>query len=53
VVQVNITVAALGHLLAPTVTPADQGDREQVTALAQEVQQVTGNSVELAYGPGL
>ena len=32
-----------------TVTSADQGDREQVAALAQEVQQVTGGTVELAY----
>ena len=39
----------LGHLLALTVTPADQGDREQVAALAEEVQQVTGGTVELAY----
>jgi transposase len=36
-------------LLALTVTPADQGDREQVAALAQGVQQVTGGMVELAY----
>lgn len=28
---------------------ASDGDREQVAALAEEVQQVTGNSVELAY----
>lgn len=39
----------LRHLLALTLTPADQSDREQVAALAEEVQQVTGNSVELAY----
>ena len=32
-----------------TVTPADGGDREQVAALAEQVQQVTGNTVELAY----
>jgi transposase len=31
------------------VTAADQGDRTQVAALAEEVQQVTGKSVELAY----
>jgi len=37
------------HLLALTVTSADQGDREQVAALAEEVQQVTGGTVELAY----
>ncbi len=42
-------VDTLGHLLALTVTPADQGDREQVAVLAEEMQQVTGNNVELAY----
>src|ERR1700687_1657933 len=47
--KVHIAVDTLGHLLALTVTPADQGDREQVAALAQEVQQVTGGTVELAY----
>ncbi len=31
------------------MTPADQDDREQVAVLAKEVQQVTGNNVELAY----
>jgi transposase len=31
------------------VTVADQGDRTQIAALAEEVQQVTGKSVELAY----
>ena len=36
-------------LAALTVTSADQGDREQVAALAEEVQQVTGGTVELAY----
>ena len=47
--KVHIAVDTLGHLLALTVTPADQGDREQVSALAQEVQQVTGGTVKLAY----
>jgi transposase len=32
-----------------TVTPADQGDRAQIAALAEEVQKLTGNTVELAY----
>ncbi len=44
-----IAVDTLGHLLALTVTPASDGDREQVAALAEEVQQVTGHSVELAF----
>jgi hypothetical protein len=47
--KVHIAVDTLGQVLALTVTPADHGDREQVAALAQEVQQVTGNKVELAY----
>jgi transposase len=47
--KVHIAVDTLGHLLALTVTPADQGDREQVAALAKDVQQVTGGTVELAY----
>lgn len=47
--KVHIAVDTLGHLLALTVTPASEGDREQVAALAEEVQQVTGSTVELAY----
>ena len=46
--KVHIAVDTLGHLLALTVTPADQGDREQVAVLAK-VQQVTGGTVELVY----
>ncbi len=42
-------VDTLGHLLALIVAPADQGDREQVAALAAEMQQVTGNTVAIAY----
>ena len=45
----HIAVDTLGHLLALTVTPADQGDREQVAVLAEQVQEVTGNNVELAF----
>ena len=45
----HIAVDTLGHLLALKVTAASEGDREQVAALAEEVQQVTGNNVELAY----
>jgi transposase len=39
----------LGHLLALKVTAASEGDREQVALLAEEVQEITGNNVELAY----
>jgi transposase len=47
--KVHLAVDTLGHLLALTVTPADQGDRDQVAPLAEQVQQVTGKTVELAY----
>jgi len=47
--KVHIAVDTLGHLLALTVTPADQGDRTQVAALAEQVQKVTGGTVEMAY----
>ena len=47
--KVHIAVDTLGHLLALKVTPADQGDRDQVAPLAEQVQQVTGSTVELAY----
>jgi transposase len=47
--KVHIAVDTLGHLLALKVTAADQGDRAQVAELAAAVQQVTGNTVEMAY----
>jgi transposase len=42
-------VDTLGEFLALVVTPADEGDRAQVEALAAQVQEVTGDTVELAY----
>jgi transposase len=42
-------VDTLGHLLAPRVTPADEQERDQVAALAEAVQELTGESVELAH----
>ena len=47
--KVHMVVDTLGHLLALRVTPANQQERAQVGALAHEVQQITGESVELAY----
>jgi transposase len=47
--KVHVAVDTLGHLLALTVTAASAGDREQVAALAEQVQQATGNHVELAF----
>jgi transposase len=47
--KVHAAVDTLGHLLALHVTPANEQDRAQVSSLAEAVQDVTGESVELAY----
>lgn len=47
--KVHAAVDTLGHLLALQVTPADAQDRAQVEQLAQAVQQLTGDTVQLAY----
>jgi transposase len=47
--KVHAAVDTLGHLLALRVTPANADDRAQVSQLVQAVQEVTGESVELAY----
>jgi transposase len=47
--KVHAAVDTLGQLLALHVTPANEQDREQVQKLAEAVQEITGQSVELAY----
>jgi transposase len=47
--KVHAAVDTLGHLLALLVTAASEQDRAQVEQLAAQVQQATGQSVELAY----
>jgi transposase len=47
--KVHMAVDTLGHLLALHVTPANVDDRAAVAALAEAVQDVTGENVELAY----
>ena len=47
--KTHIAVDTLGQLLAMVVTPANEQERAQVAALAQAVQAVTGQTVELAY----
>jgi transposase len=47
--KVHAAVDTLGLLLTLRVTPADEQDRAQVGALAEQVQAVTGDTVELAY----
>lgn len=47
--KVHQAVDTLGQLLALHVTPANAQDRAEVDALARQVQDVTGQAVELAY----
>lgn len=47
--KLHPAVDTLGHLLAVRVTAANEEDRAQVSALAAKVQEVTGQTVELAY----
>lgn len=47
--KTHVAVDTLGHLLVLLVTPANEQDRAQVGQLAQAVQDLTGDRVELAY----
>ena len=47
--KVHAAVDTLGHLLALLVTPANEQDRAQVAELAEQVQEVTGEMVEVAF----
>jgi len=47
--KVHVAVDTLGHLLALHVTAANEQDRAQVETLAEQVQRITGDHVELAY----
>jgi transposase len=47
--KVHIAVDTLGHLLALKVTPANEQERAQVGALAQQVQAATEGHVEIGY----
>jgi transposase len=46
---VHAVVDPMGTLLAVAVTPANEAERRQLGALAQGVQEVTGETVELIY----
>ena len=46
--KVHLAVDTLGHWLALVVTPANEQDRAQVAALAEQLQAVTGKQVEVA-----
>lgn len=45
----HIAVDTLGHLLAVKVTAANEQERAQVGELAEQIQQATGENVQLAY----
>ena len=47
--KLHAAVDTLGHPLALRIGPADEQDRAQVEALAEAVQEATGETVELAY----
>lgn len=47
--KVHMAVDTLGHLLALLVTPANEQERAQVAELAEQVQEATGEAVEVAF----
>jgi transposase len=47
--KVHAAVDTLGNLLALTITAGNEQERSQVAELAQQVQQVTGGTVEVAF----
>lgn len=47
--KTHMAVDTLGNLLALHVTPANEQDRAQVGQLAEAVQEVTGETVEVAF----
>jgi transposase len=47
--KIHMAVDTLGLLLAAHVTPANEQERDQVKELAEAVQEVTHNSVEVAF----
>ena len=47
--KVHMAVDTLGHLLALVVTPANEQDRAQVGELAKQIQDITGDAVEVVF----
>ena len=47
--KVHLAVDTLGHLLTLCVTAANEQDRAQVAELTEQIQQVTGQSVQMAF----
>jgi transposase len=47
--KIHLAVDTLGNLLTMVATPANEQERAQVAELAEAVQEVTGEHVEIAY----
>ena len=47
--KTHLAVDTLGYLLALHITSASEPDREQVETLSQQVQEATGETVEMAF----
>jgi transposase len=47
--KVHLAVDTLGYLLTLLVTPANKQERAQVAQLTEQIQQVTGESVQIAF----
>jgi hypothetical protein len=47
--KTHLAVDTVGNLLTLYVTPANEQDRAQVGQLAQQVQEVTGDQVQVAF----
>src|SRR5215468_2173527 len=47
--KVHATVDTLGNLLALKVTAANEQERAQVAELAEKIQEVTGDKIEIAF----
>jgi transposase len=47
--KVHIAVDTLGNLLSLLITPANEPERAQVAVLAQQIQEVTQQNVEVAF----
>lgn len=47
--KVHMAVDTLGYLLAISVTPANASERTQVAELAKQVQEITGDNVQVAF----
>jgi len=47
--KVHMAVDTLGHLLTLCVTPANEQDRAQVGELAKQIQDITGDTIEVVF----